>query len=50
MLYLNGNEIMQAITLDEVMKAVADAYILFDKGRRCSCKMDAQSICKIRHP
>lgn len=32
MLYLNGNEIMQAITLDEVMKAVADAYILFDKG------------------
>ena len=35
MLYLNGNEIMQAITLDEVMKAVADAYILFDKGTCC---------------
>ena len=32
MLYLNGNEIMRAITLDEVMKAVADAYILFEKG------------------
>ncbi len=32
MLYLNGNEIMQAVTLDDVMKAVADAYLLFDKG------------------
>lgn len=32
MLYLNGNEIMQAVTLDEVMQAVADAYLLFDKG------------------
>ncbi len=32
MLYLNGNEIMQAISTDEVMEAVADAYVLFDKG------------------
>lgn len=32
MLYLNGNDIMRAITLEEVMTAVADAYILFDKG------------------
>ncbi|MDR1578916.1 MAG: ornithine cyclodeaminase family protein [Synergistaceae bacterium] len=32
MLFLNGGEIMRAITLDEVMEAVSDAYILFDKG------------------
>ncbi len=32
MLYLNGNEIMQAISNEEVMEAVVEAYILFDKG------------------
>ncbi|WP_455759686.1 ornithine cyclodeaminase family protein [Cloacibacillus evryensis] len=32
MLYLNSKDIMRAITLDEVMGAVSEAYLLFDKG------------------
>jgi ornithine cyclodeaminase/alanine dehydrogenase-like protein (mu-crystallin family) len=32
MLFLNGGDIMRAVSLDEVMTAAADAYILFDKG------------------
>jgi hypothetical protein len=32
MLYLNGNEIMQAISTDEVMEAVADAYSFLTKA------------------
>ena len=32
MLYLNSKDIMRAITLDEVMDAVSEAYLLFDKG------------------
>ena len=32
MLYLNGDDITRAITADEVMEAVSEAYRLFDKG------------------
>lgn len=36
MLFLNGSDIMKAVSLEDVMQAVSDAYVLFDKGTCCT--------------
>ena len=36
MLFLNGSDIMKAVSLEDVMQAVSDAYMLFDKGTCCT--------------